>query len=87
MLGNGESNSNNQKETLPSELLFMMIDTLCTKYSGANPYELYNAPTYQVFEIFVSTILLIREQNGEEDNVNYITNEQKPIPIKNGGWF
>jgi len=83
LLGTASSNSSNQKEAMPSELLFMMIDTLCTKYSGASPYELYNAPIYQVFEIFVSTVLVSREQNSEDNVVDY----QEPIPIKNGGWF
>ena len=57
-----------------NEIMFDMIDTLCKRFVGLTPFEVLNAPTKQVFELWVDMIIH-DSNNKDEEKCEWVTSK------------
>lgn len=71
---------------LPSHFIYDIASVINQVFPVETISGLMNLPIEQFFDLATYSILSAGERN-KDDTSNYVNNNTKPIPIKNGGWF
>lgn len=74
--GGVEVSSSPTSKLTTSEMLFDIVDNLCGRFMGLNPFEVMNAPLEDVMDLYVDSILKEkRDKKGKSPQDEWVTSK------------